>query len=82
MQSKNPCSLGVFANALLFFQDLKSAFRPFNLLLTAAVAVGEKTIKVAYDIPSIHKYLDFISLMAYGMTGDTFFSNYLYPYFI
>uniref|UniRef100_UPI00398EC834 acidic mammalian chitinase-like n=1 Tax=Pristiophorus japonicus TaxID=55135 RepID=UPI00398EC834 len=41
-----------------------------RLLLTAAVAAGKYTIDVAYDIPEISKYLDFISVMAYDFHGS------------
>jgi hypothetical protein len=33
---------------------LKTAFQDYDLILTAAVGVGEKTVKAAYDIPKIH----------------------------
>jgi hypothetical protein len=36
-------------------------------MLTAAVAAGIKYINSAYEVSEIHKYLDFINLMAYGM---------------
>lgn len=40
-------------------KDLKVAFMQNDLLLTAAVAVGEKYIKAAYDIQKIHKYYSY-----------------------
>ncbi|RNA08689.1 acidic mammalian chitinase-like [Brachionus plicatilis] len=50
-------------------KELKAAFKPHNLILTAAVAAGEKYIRSAYELDEIHKYLDFINIMAYDMHG-------------
>jgi chitinase len=46
-------------------KELSAAFKPDNLLLTAAVAAGKSTIDAGYEIDKISKYLDFINLMAY-----------------
>jgi len=54
----------------LLCQDLSSAFEPHGLLLTAAVAAGEKYIESAYELAEIHKHLDFINLMAYDLHGS------------
>ncbi|XP_046357610.2 mucin-5AC-like [Haliotis rufescens] len=40
-----------------------------RLLVTAAVAGGEKIVKSAYEVPVINKYLDFINLMSYDLNG-------------
>lgn len=50
-------------------KELHAAFKPYKLMLTAAVAAGESTIKTAYEIAEIDKYLDFINLMAYDLHG-------------
>ncbi|XP_054720372.1 chitinase-3-like protein 1 [Uloborus diversus] len=56
-------------NFVLLLRDLKEAFDPRGLLLTAAVSAGESTIDSAYDIPALAKYLDLINLMAYDFHG-------------
>uniref|UniRef100_UPI00398E9B5A acidic mammalian chitinase-like n=1 Tax=Pristiophorus japonicus TaxID=55135 RepID=UPI00398E9B5A len=55
---------------LAAFNTEAEATRNSRLLLTAAVAAGKDTIDVAYDIPEISKYLDFISVMAYDFHGS------------
>ena len=52
-------------------RELKAAFRPYNLLLTAAVGAGEPTIKTAYEIDKIASELDFINLMTYDFHGGS-----------
>jgi len=41
--------------------ELKEAFRPKGLLLSAAVSPSKKVIDYAYDVPSIAADLDWIS---------------------
>lgn len=53
----------------LLCRDLKQAFLPFNLTLTAAVSAGSKTIESAYEVNRLHGYLDFINLMSYDYMG-------------
>ena len=53
----------------LLVRDLKKAFEPYNLILSAAVSAGKEVIDVAYDIPKLNKYLDFVNLMAYDFFG-------------
>lgn len=50
-------------------KELSAAFKPDNLLLTAAVAAGKPTIDAGYEIDKISQYLDFINLMAYDLHG-------------
>ncbi|CAF1311435.1 unnamed protein product [Adineta steineri] len=50
-------------------KELKAAFEPYNLLLSAAVGAGEPTIEAGYEIDKIAKYLDFINLMTYDLHG-------------
>ncbi|CAF1039913.1 unnamed protein product [Rotaria sordida] len=47
-------------------KELKEAFEPYNLLLTATVAAEKSTIETAYEIDKIAKYVDFINLMTYN----------------
>ena len=51
-------------------KELKEAFAPHGLLLTAAVGMGIPTIDKAYEISEIVKYLDFINLMSYDLHGS------------
>jgi chitinase len=44
-------------------------FRPHQLLLTAAIGAATPTIDVAYDIPRMYKYLDYIHVMCYDYHG-------------
>lgn len=54
----------------IFVRELKTAFEPYNLLLTAAVGASEKLSKEGYDIPVLAKYLDYIHLMTYDYHGS------------
>lgn len=50
-------------------QELKDAFRQHRFSLTAAISAVSSTINIAYDIPEISKYLDYIHVMAYDYHG-------------
>lgn len=54
----------------LLCQELKAAFLPDGLLLSAAVSAGKSTIDIAYDVAAISNHLDFINLMAYDLHGS------------
>lgn len=58
------------ANFATFVKELKTAFQPHNLLLTAAVGAPESLAKAAYDIPILAHYLDYIHLMTYDFHGS------------
>ena len=49
--------------------ELKEAFRPKGLLLSAAVSPSKKVIDYAYDVPAIAEDLDWISVMTYDYHG-------------
>jgi len=49
--------------------ELKEAFRPYDLLLSAAVSPSKKIMDVGYDIPSIARDLDWINVMTYDYHG-------------
>ncbi|CAF0748267.1 unnamed protein product, partial [Brachionus calyciflorus] len=51
-------------------KELKDAFRPKNLLLTAAVGAGYETVVNGYEIDKISKHLDYINLMTYDLHGS------------
>ena len=53
--------------------ELKAAFRPYSLLLTAAVGAGKPTIDAGYDIPKVCDTLDLVNLMAYDLHGLVLF---------
>ncbi|GIX80513.1 chitotriosidase-1 [Caerostris extrusa] len=57
-------------NFITLLKELKEAFAPHGLLLSAAVSAGKNTIDTAYDIPGMAKYLDFINVMAYDLHGS------------
>nr|KAG5709851.1 hypothetical protein BaRGS_032675 [Batillaria attramentaria] len=52
------------------FQQEAATTGNSRLLLTAAVAAGKDKIDVAYDIPQLNQYLDFISIMTYDLHGS------------
>lgn len=56
-------------NFLLLVKELRSAFNPFNFLLTAAFGAGKDTIDVAYDVAGLSVYLDYIHMMCYDYHG-------------
>lgn len=56
-------------NFVKLIRDLKEAFRPKQLLLTAAIGAAAPTIDVAYDIPQMYKYLDYVHVMCYDYHG-------------
>jgi len=57
------------SNFIDLIRDLKEAFRPHQLLLTAAIGAAAPTIDVAYDIPRMYKYLDYVHVMCYDYHG-------------
>ena len=50
-------------------RELKEAFKPRGLLLSAAVSPSKKIIEVGYDVPSIARDLDWINVMTYDYHG-------------
>jgi len=56
-------------NFILLIKELKAAFRPKNLLLTAAIGAAPDTIDVAYDVENMYKYLDYVHIMCYDYHG-------------
>ena len=54
-----------------FTQELRVAFQPYNLLLTAAVGAGKETIENGYEIDQLAPHLDFINLMTYDLHGGS-----------
>lgn len=53
----------------LLMAELRTEFDKRGLLLTAAVSAGEATIRNAYNVPNMARYLDFIHIMAYDFHG-------------
>lgn len=56
-------------NFIYMIEELKAAFSPHGLLLTAAVSAGKTTIDTAYDVPAMSRILDHIHIMAYDFHG-------------
>merc|ERR1711892_1200864 len=50
--------------------ELRAAFKPKGLLLSAAVSPSKKIMDVGYDIPSIARDLDWINVMTYDYHGQ------------
>lgn len=56
-------------NFISMISELKTAFAPHGLMLTAAVSPGKNTIDAAYDIPAMSNILDHIHIMGYDYHG-------------
>ncbi|XP_023290069.1 probable chitinase 10 [Orussus abietinus] len=50
-------------------KDLKEAFQPWGLLLSAAVSPSKRVIDLGYDVPSLARHLDWIAVMTYDFHG-------------
>jgi len=80
------CTKGPDSDKKAFAQltkELKDAFKPHNLLLTAAVSPSMKVIDQGYEVPTLAENLDYINLMAYDYHGawEKFASHHspIYP---
>nr|XP_031849252.1 probable chitinase 10 [Nomia melanderi] len=51
-------------------RELSEAFRPKGLLLSAAVSPSKRVIDEGYDVPTLAKYMDWISVMTYDYHGQ------------
>ncbi|XP_076647838.1 putative chitinase 10 [Halictus rubicundus] len=51
-------------------RELSEAFQPKGLLLSAAVSPSKRVIDEGYDVPTLAKYLDWISVMTYDYHGQ------------
>ena len=66
------CSAGPDSDKEAFAQlvkELKKEFEPRGYLLSAAVSPSKKVIDLAYDVPVLSQYLDWIAVMAYDYHG-------------
>ena len=52
-----------------FVRELRQAFNPRGLLLSAAVSPSKAVIDAGYDVPSISRDLDWIGVMTYDYHG-------------
>ena len=59
------------SNFIALIRDLRAAFDAHgsNFILTAAIGAAAPTIDIAYDIPLMYKYLDFVHIMCYDYHG-------------
>ena len=57
-------------NFALWIAELKAAFKPHGLLLTAAVSPARKVIDQGYDVPALSEHLDLVSVMTYDYHGQ------------
>lgn len=51
-------------------KELSRAFKPRGLLLSSAVSPSKKIIDAGYDVPTLAKYFDWISVMTYDFHGQ------------
>jgi chitinase len=51
-------------------RELSEAFRPQELLLSAAVSPSKRVIDHGYNVPVLAKYLDWIAVMTYDYHGQ------------
>ncbi|KAL3269272.1 hypothetical protein HHI36_008350 [Cryptolaemus montrouzieri] len=51
-------------------KELKDAFRPEGLLLSAAVSPSKLVVDAGYDVPSIGRDLDWVAVMTYDFHGQ------------
>ncbi|KAL2745938.1 putative chitinase 10 isoform X1 [Vespula maculifrons] len=66
------CSSGPKSDKLAYIhllRDLKTALKPRQLLLSAAVSSSKKVIDLAYQVPLLSEYLDWIDVMSYDYHG-------------
>ena len=66
------CSLGREGEKQAFAdwcQELKAAFKPHGLHLSAAVSASKTIIDAGYDVPKIMDSLDMLNVMAYDFHG-------------
>ncbi|XP_037083613.1 acidic mammalian chitinase-like [Pollicipes pollicipes] len=55
---------------IALIKELKAAFQPEGLILTAAVGAGKPTIDDAYHIKEMGMYLDIVNVMTYDYHGS------------
>lgn len=53
-----------------FVRELSEEFRPRGWLLSTAVSPSKMVIDAGYDVPTLSKYFDWISIMAYDYHGQ------------
>lgn len=53
-----------------FVRELRAAFTPKGLLLSAAVSPSKTVIDAGYDVPAIAESLDWVAVMTYDFHGQ------------
>ncbi|KAL0810926.1 hypothetical protein ABMA28_010224 [Loxostege sticticalis] len=61
-----PADINNFSQLL---KELKEEFDKHGLMVTVAVSSAEAMASLSYDIPTLAKYVDYISIMTYDMYG-------------
>lgn len=56
-------------NFVLLLKELKEAFAPYPLYLTAAVPLDENYLDGGYDIANMERYVDWFNVLAYDLRG-------------
>lgn len=51
-------------------QEMKVEFEALGLILSAAVAGGQKNVDISYEVAEISKHLDFLNIMSYDLHGS------------
>ncbi|XP_055618707.1 chitinase-3-like protein 1 [Toxorhynchites rutilus septentrionalis] len=57
-------------NFVLMLEELNNELKQDDLLLTAAVAAGEASAAISYNITEMSKHVDYINLMEYDFHGS------------
>ena len=57
-------------NFAAFVRELSEVLKPRKMLLTSAVSPAKRVIDAGYDVPTLGKYFDYISVMTYDYHGQ------------
>ncbi|CAH2056353.1 unnamed protein product, partial [Iphiclides podalirius] len=57
------------ANFISLMKELTEAFKPNGYILSASVVALKFSIDIAYDLPELNKYVDFVHILGYDYHG-------------
>ncbi|XP_013176361.1 PREDICTED: probable chitinase 2 [Papilio xuthus] len=57
-------------NFVSLIKELKQAFTPHSLILTAALGATKYTLDQSYDLPQLDKYIDYFNVLCYDYHGS------------